>query len=663
MSSTTYQPHIDGLRAIAVLLVIFHHIGDWGGLTGGFVGVDVFFVISGFLITSIVKSEVETGRFTFGNFYTRRVVRLAPAYFTVLLATTIAALIWMLPAELLAYARSMVASSVFLANFYMWKEVGGYFGANAETVPLLHLWTLAVEEQFYLFWPVALLVVHRLFPRKWVLWVILSVAVAGMVVSQWGVLRFPAAAYYLLPTRFFELALGAVLAYLPAVKRVRPWGTAVSLAGIAMVIYAALTYWKGTLFPGYAALLPVLGTALALRWGSGTVVGRVLSMPAATFIGRLSYPAYLWHWPIIAFLNLNEVVITVTIGLAVVMSTLLLAWMTYRWIELPARHFRSFPVKRVLLVGGGASSTASIVLALALVGFNGLPDRFPDSLNKKSEALLAFPNKMRGRCNEGPPTAPLTADKCILGRSEGQVEFLLVGDSHANHFSGFLDVLGKDASLRGYDMTRSNTPFLPGVARWYVRDGKKERHENFVLRNMYVAELINKERYKTIVLAGNYAGFYNSEILQSDSNEGYAAFEDGMRAAVNMAVSFSSHVVIINTIPLLPAGLHDCTLRAERFGRSVDCTLPVTEHIERTRNLNVFFERLRKEFPTVVWVDPARLLCGSNSCITELDGIPLYKDTGHLNDHGSRLLGEKWLARFGNPLVSSASPGTTAHLQ
>ncbi|MBJ6978098.1 acyltransferase family protein [Luteimonas sp. MC1895] len=647
-----YQPHIDGLRAVAVLLVIFHHLGDWGGLAGGFVGVDVFFVISGFLITSIVKSEIEAGTFSFGGFYKRRVVRLAPAYFTVVLATTVAALIWMLPAELLAYARSMIASSLFLANFHMWQEVGGYFGASAETVPLLHLWTLAVEEQFYLFWPVAMLVVHRLLPQKWRLWVLLLVVVIGTVVSQWGVAHYPAAAYYLLPTRFFELAIGALLAYLPASTRGRSWASAVSLAGMAMILYAGLYYWKETLFPGYAVLMPVLGTAMVLRWGEGTVVGKALSTSIATFIGKISYPAYLWHWPIIAFLNLNEVAITVPNGVSVVVATLMLAWMTYRCIELPARRFRSFSGMRVVLTGGAAPILASVALGLLLVGVNGIPGRFPDSLNKKSEALLASPSKARGRCNEGPPTAPLPPDQCVVGRSSGKVDFLLVGDSHANHFTGFLDVLGKDANLRGYDMTRSNTPFLPGVDRWSVRDGSLDHHGNFAPRNRYVTELLDRERIETVVLAGNYTRFYNDEILRAGSLEGRGAFESGMRAAIGVAQSSASRVVILSTIPLLTKGLHDCVLRAERFQTDRECVLPTKDYLERTRDVEAFFASLREEFPDVIWIDLSRLMCGPTTCVTEMDGTPLYKDDGHLNDIGSRLLAKAWIERFGNPLAS-----------
>lgn len=356
MSAIKYKPHIDGLRAVAVLVVIFHHLGDWAGMSGGYIGVDVFFVISGYLITKILKTELEAGNFTFGGFYKRRVVRLAPAYFTVVLATTMAALLWMLPEALLSYARSMAASSMFLANFYMWNEVGGYFGANANAVPLLHLWSLAVEEQFYLFWPAAMLISYKFVPRRYLPWLVAIAVIGSTVISQWGVDRSPAAAYYLMPTRFFELAVGALIAYLPRWAIGRQKGTLVSLAGLGMIAYATIAYGKETDFPGYAALVPVLGTAMILHWGEGTLVGRALSTPFVTFIGKISYPAYLWHWPIIVFLYVNEITITLFVGLIVLVGTLFLSWLTYKWIEQPARRFLAAPSVKVVLWGGGVSN-------------------------------------------------------------------------------------------------------------------------------------------------------------------------------------------------------------------------------------------------------------------------------------------------------------------
>lgn len=654
MSSIRYQPHIDGLRAVAVLLVILHHLGDWAGTRGGYVGVDVFFVISGFLITTIVRKELDAGTFSFGGFYKRRVVRLAPAYFTVLLATTVAALIWMLPAELIAYVRSMAASSLFLANFHMWKEVGGYFGSDAHTAPLLHLWSLAVEEQFYLFWPVALLLGHRLLGKRWMLWVVAAVAIGGVIVSQWGVSRYPAAAYYLLPTRFFELAVGALLAYLPAVGQgKRHVSFVASIIGVGLILYGAAVYGKETLFSGYNALAPVVGTALLLRWGAEGPVGRLLGAPLAVGIGKISYPAYLWHWPIISFLYINEVAISVSVGLGVLAATFALSWLTYQGLELPARRHLARPAARVVAIGGGLPITASVAIAFGIVALQGMPARFSESLNKKSEALLAFPNKVRGRCNEGPPTNPLPPEDCVLGSPGGKVNFLLVGDSHANHYSGFMDELGKAAGMRGYDMTRSNTPYLPGIDRWMMRDGTADHHENFVPRNEYVSRLLESTRYDAVILAGNYTGFFADEIIRSKDAEGHEALKQGLRAAIENAKNAAPRVVVVATIPLLEGNLHDCSLRAERFNRKLDCTLPAERHFARTAGVRNLFDSLKQEFPDVIWIDPDQLLCNEQRCLTEMDGVPLYKDHGHLNDVGSRLLARKWLERYGNPLVPS----------
>ena len=651
MGGIRYQPQIDGLRAVAVLLVIAHHLGDWAGMHGGYVGVDVFFVISGFLITSILKSELDSQRFTFGGFYRRRVIRLAPAYFTVVLVTTTVALFLMLPSELMVYGESMLASSVFLANFHMWKEVGGYFGANSDVTPLLHLWSLAVEEQFYLLWPMALLACHRMVGHKTILGLIVLLTAAGVLLSQWGVERFPAAAYYLLPTRFFELAVGATLAYLPAARAEDGPRTLMSAVGLGLVFYAAFAYGDETLFPGYAALFPVIGTAVLIRWSEGTLFGNLLGTPVMTAIGKVSYPAYLWHWPIIAFLNIQNVQIDAVVGLGVIGTTFLLSWLTYRMIELPARRFASLPARKVVFVGAALPIFASISAAFLLDAARGFPARFPEELNRKSEALLAFPNKLRGQCNEGPPTNPLPPDDCILGRPNGEVDFLLVGDSHANHFTGFMDELGKDANLRGYDMTRSNTPFLPGID--LALPNEPEYNKNFRPRNDFVTQHLSEVKYDTVVLAGAYTQFFGRNIFRYQGASDPAAFETGLREALRIASSSARRVLVFTQVPILPSRLHDCSLRAERSRQRLECRLPAQPHSDQVANLGQLYGRLASDYPKTIWINLDELLCDESWCLTEIDGIPLYKDGGHLNDQGSRLLARKWIQRFGNPLVQT----------
>lgn len=648
MSVPSYQPHIDGLRAVAVLLVILHHL-DWLGLlSGGYIGVDVFFVISGYLITSIIKSEIERGHFTLGGFYKRRVLRLAPAYFSVLLATTVASLFWMLPTELMVYARSAAASSVFLSNFYMWKHVGGYFGPNAETAPLLHLWSLAVEEQFYLFWPVALLLGYWMLGRRWMLWAIATVAIGGAVISQWGVERFPAAAYYLLPTRFFELAVGAVLAYLPGSTLKKSSRALLSLGGMALLAYAGLRYGEETPFPGYAAIAPVIGTALVLRWGAETPIGRLLSTAPFTLVGRISYPAYLWHWPIIAFLHIHDIVFSWTIAAVVLTATLALAWITWKWLELPARRFLSSTPQRVIAFGAGVPIVISVIASYSLVGMQGLPSRFPESLTKKSEAMASYPHRLRGLCNEGIPDSPLAPSECVLGRIDGSVDFLLVGDSHANHFSGFMDELGREAEVRGYDMTRSNAPFLSGVVL-NIPD-QPVYNRSFGIRNAYVANHLSENRYGAIVLGGAWANYYNRGVVRGDAMGNTSGFEQGFREAIRLASASADQVIVLTSIPQLPAMLYSCPLRRERFGRVLDCRMPVSRHLDDVAGVSMVFDRVRAEYPSVVWVDVDKLLCDEAFCTTEINGVPLYRNGGHLNDVGSRLLARRWIAKYGNPL-------------
>ena len=370
-----------------------------------------------------------------------------------------------------------------------------------------------------------------------------------------------------------------------------------------------------------------------------------------SLIGRISYPAYLWHWPLIAFLHINEVAITVPVGISVLMATFGLAWLTYRGIELPARRLLALPSWRVIVAGAGVPIAASVAAAVVVVSSQGFPGRFPESLNLKSAALLAYPNKARGRCNEGPPTAPLSADDCVLGRPGGEVDFLLVGDSHANHFSGFMDELGKAAGVRGYDMTRSQTAFLPGVDFWTLREGKPDHHENFVPRNRYISDLLKREQYRYVVLAASWSGYFGAgSLLKNGTQEGEEAFKVGMRAALREAQAASQKVVVLEMVPTLPPGLHDCSLRNERFKLADDCTVPIARHEAQTAGVRAVFDELRREFPDVVWVDPAKSMCAEGRCMTELDGLPLYKDGGHLNDLGARLLARKWLERFENPV-------------
>jgi peptidoglycan/LPS O-acetylase OafA/YrhL len=662
--SLKYRPEVDGLRCIAVMLVILHHL-NLPGFSGGFVGVDVFFVISGYLITGIVLAEVKSDGFTFGSFYKRRVIRLAPAYFTVLLVTAVLAWLLMLPAELENFSVSALYSTFFVANFYMWDAVGGYFGAGADTTPLLHLWSLAVEEQFYVVWPVTLLLLYKLLGGgRYLFAAVLVALMLGLVVSEYSAVNSRAAAYYLMPTRAFELLTGAALVFLPLSLRNRVPGlvrVVLGLVGLGLILYGSVFFTGDTWFPGLNALFPCVGTALLIAFtrADDPLLGKLLASKPAVGIGKISYPAYLWHWPIIAFLNLQLVELTPLVCIAVIAGTLMLAALTYHFVEKPVREFRRVRWPRVVGAGFALPAVLFSSAALSAIHWQGMPERFDEELNRKSAAVLTYAYEVRGRCNEGPVKSPLGPDKCVLGIEKRGVDILLVGDSHANHFSGMISVLADDAGLRGYDVTQSNTAFLVGVERFYRQREQVVHHSNFSQRNALIEQKLLPDRYDYVVLGGSFVGHYNDGLFSTDLIAPEAPtpeiFRKAMVRTITEIIGYGSTPVLIKGNPTFEFDVSSCTLNNDRFGFDKNCHLERDDYDEKFREWSQFVEALQEQFPQLMVIDPAKVMCDERKCYSELDGVPLYKDGGHLNYEGSKLIGELYIDRFDNPFASATS--------
>ncbi|MCP4923786.1 MAG: acyltransferase, partial [bacterium] len=344
-----YRPEIDGLRALAVLPVLFYHAGI-PGFSGGFVGVDVFFVISGYLITSIILKEIEAGTFTLSHFWERRARRILPALFTVIISCFIAGWFFLLPGDYKELGDSALAQSFFVSNVFFWRKVG-YFATAAETKPLLHTWSLSVEEQFYIFFPLLLLVFSKFCSRKNLLKFVMAGLVLSLTLCIWiqhSKIAFElspiwfdnaGAAFYLLPTRMWELLIGAALTFSPIALNFNRRAT-FGVFGIFGILTAIVFYNDQTIFPGYTALLPCMGAALIL-WSNErkvNIVGRFLSLKPLNFIGKISYSLYLWHWPLLAFpqywldrkLSILEACLALTI-------TFFLSILSLKYIEMPFR--------------------------------------------------------------------------------------------------------------------------------------------------------------------------------------------------------------------------------------------------------------------------------------------------------------------------------------
>jgi peptidoglycan/LPS O-acetylase OafA/YrhL len=416
-----YRPDIDGLRALAILPVVWFH-SNLPGVPGGFTGVDTFFVISGYLITLIIHREVQAGSFSFARFYERRVRRIAPALLLVLLAMTGVAYALLLPYELERYGAAGLAALAMVSNIFFWRT-GGYFALADDITPLLHTWSLGVEEQFYLLFPAVLLAAQR--HRRTKLG-IPAILVGSLLLCLVLTARSPAAAFYLLPTRGWELMVGAALAVgLVAVpERLRALA---GISGLVLLAAAAIMISGEDAFPGWRALIPTIGAALIIGAGPAGPAAQLLSAPPLVYLGRISYSLYLWHWPVFVFMRhwRADSTLPATWSLAGIAGAVVLAILSYHLVEQPARdRRRSF--RKLLLVCAAAATMLIIALAAAIVG-RGLPQRLPQNVVRLASAHDAYA-PLAHVCTDIGIDAAL--QRCRIG-PRGRPTVVLWGDSHA----------------------------------------------------------------------------------------------------------------------------------------------------------------------------------------------------------------------------------------
>ena len=436
MSKTQYFPAIDGLRAIAVSAVIAYHFSP-ALLPGGYLGVDIFFVISGFLITKIIWTELQAGEFTLLRFYERRIRRIMPALLAVLLVSGIAALVILLPADLIGFGKSAIATLLFAANIYFWRDTN-YFARSAEEKPLLHLWSLGVEEQFYLFFPLLLMLVVS-FARSRVFALVVLLTICSLALnSAMHAIGGANPAFFLLPSRAWELGAGALIALAP-VSWTHPSGRRAHGFAVAGLILIAIALFvplpRGALIP--AALPAIAGTVLLL-WvilGRTSPFGGVLSTKPMVFLGQISYSLYLWHWPVIVFAKYYLVrEFTLVESLLALVLMVALATLSWRYLERPFRR-GSMSLRRVLTLTG-AGSLAAAALGFVMIVGKGLPGRLPPEAAAINAAVgthyrcgvtdyLAFGGSRACTLNL-PSRDPMDAQLVLFGNSHAQMYAPLV---------------------------------------------------------------------------------------------------------------------------------------------------------------------------------------------------------------------------------------------
>lgn len=435
--SLPFRADIEGLRAVAVLSILLHHLGV-RGFSGGFVGVDIFFVISGYLITTILLRDIHAERSSIALFYRRRILRLFPALFPMLLVTSLGAWFVLAPGELVTYARSLLGTLFFLSNFAFYADTG-YFSLNAASRPLLHTWSLAIEEQFYIVWPVFIAALMRR-PRGGLVAPIMGLTLLSFALSVWMVSRDMSAAFYLIPFRAWELALGGLLPLLPALPARTPWlRQALAALGLAVILACVNRYHELTTpFPGLFALFPCLGAAALILSGPNSLCGRLLALPPARFFGRISYSLYLWHWPLIVLAHLALLPIHTPWAIAALLTlSVLLATLSHRWCEKGGQRLFGTLSNRALFAAAAGAILLFAAAAGAMLLGHGFPQRYTSEQVRIAAVLNGDEQKSyrSGRCFLVEPGDRFDPAYC-LGRAQANARptLLLVGDSTAAHY-------------------------------------------------------------------------------------------------------------------------------------------------------------------------------------------------------------------------------------
>lgn len=643
---------IDGLRALAVIPVVLFHYG-FTTFSGGFVGVDVFFVISGFLITSIIHREISAGRFSFVDFWARRARRIIPALSVVLIATLLVGWLLLTPHDYSQLGRAVRYQAMFISNILFMRQ-DGYFNPASDFKPLLHTWSLSVEEQYYVIFPLLMVLITRFF-RHWRL-MLLGLLLVSFALSIWSTRHAPDSAFFLLPMRAWELLCGAMLAVLPASSvRLRPWVyQAVSLAGLAAILIAVCGLDSRTPFPGWAALLPVLG-ATALIWANGqaqtqTLVARVLSTPLLVAIGLISYSLYLWHWPVFVYANAISIdgmqrrEALLWIGLCVV-----LAWLSWRLVERPFREKRLFAGRKPVLVGAALCMLVVAMAGQAVRWADGVPQR----LNGQASQYAQARDWQRGQvdCLLQPDSPDLSA-MCRFGTHAAVPPLQLVwGDSHA---AALMPAFKEDADRYGIPV------WLTSLSGCVPVSGFESRPQCQTF-NRQTLTLIEQQKVRDVVLAARWSLYlYGEEDGDQEHmtyrNESRAAAEqhlaDNLRATVAQLRTAGANVWLFKEVPLQRQGTIARLSSLAMVGRSAqEVGRPIADHRQRQHFIDALFADLAASDPHVRVLDPAPLLCTDGLCRAAMGGYSQYKDENHLSDQG----GERMKPLFA-PIFLSEQP-------
>lgn len=645
-----YRPDIDGLRAVAVLsVVVFHafpHV-----LRGGFIGVDVFFVISGFLISTIIFQNLDRGTFSFFEFYARRIKRIFPALLIVLITCYAFGWFSLLSEEFKQLGKHIAAGAGFVSNLVLWSEAG-YFDKSADTKPLLHLWSLGIEEQFYIVWPLLLWLAWR---RKFNLATIAAiVGLASLYLNLKGIRTDATATFYSPQTRFWELLSGSLLAWFFLYKRqgLQPLGqhvdrilarliysvdkkndgttltNALSVGGALLLCFGLWHINQEFSFPGKWAIIPVIGAILVIAAGpDGWVNKHILSNPAAVWVGLISFPLYLWHWPLLSFARIVEAgVPSRSMRIGAVLAAIALAWLTVQLIEHRVRHGGFTKLKVFVL--------ASLMAGVGYIGYdgfeqNGYKDRFINVMNIGVNEAMSynwFIGFRYGECFLDPENDPVKdfAKNCGSNRDNHKPLLMIWGDSHAaSLYRGFTE----NSAPHNFNLAQYTVSGCPPIMEF--NGGEKK---DCVRLNEFTMNRIRELKPETLVMAGYWSLYDGSKSWQKLDTDKLAATIDMVKQAG------VKHIVLVGSLPVYTVSQPEMLKRAHVWSKIETRTFRNFNQAAFSTDDQI---RTVAEHAGIKFIDPLAYLCDKQGCMLSLatdKAVPLAYDYGHLTTAGSEYL-------------------------
>ena len=664
-----YRPEVDGLRALAVVPVILFH-ADFYLFAGGFVGVDIFFVISGYLITTIIIKELDAGNFSIVNFYERRARRILPALFFVMLVCLPLSWVFLISPDMQNFGQSLVAVSVFGANILFWLT-GGYFETASELKPLLHTWSLSLEEQFYVIFPVLMLTLWR-FRKRLVVTILVTIGLVSLAFAQLSVVAYPDASFYLLHTRAWELLVGSFVAFYfywfsrrsdhRQVFESRWLHELCGVSGLVLIVYAIFTFDAETPFPSLYTLIPVVGTALILTFANpNTLVGKLFCHKALVGIGLISYSLYLWHQPLFAYARhyaIGDPSIPVYLLLSVL--SIGLAYLSWKYIEAPFRSRKKFTRRQIFSLSILGSA---FFIAIGLVGHftNGQYFRSYDTVQRDLLSTM----EQRGAnsdCWRQLARGNYESTACLIGSAEAkqfkEADFALIGDSHAGALTSRLHLLAEERGTWGYNYSYTSCVPIFDV----VPIAASRRYTNCLsIRDHYQQLLQDGALPETLIVTARWGIYFDPEPFNNQeggrephghvkwvsADEVYADSKirvlESLRETLELMVAKGHRVILVDPVPEMgwdvPYRLKQLYGRNGQLGAD-DSSIALSTYYQRNADVLNLMEELELN-PGVVRLRVVDSFCDEQRCKAHFESRPLYYDRDHISEFGAELILEQ----------------------